>query len=68
MQSPILSTGDNRPAGAIVAQRDARSNGGDFTVVSAEEIAQAGGSGMGPAGWWPVCPAAGSRGGISPVR
>ena len=47
MQSPIPFTGDNRPAGAIVAQRDARSNGGDVTAVIAEAVAQAGSSGMG---------------------
>ena len=47
MQPPILSTGDNRPAGAIVAQRDARSNGGDVAAVVAEAVAQAGGSGTG---------------------
>ena len=35
-------TGDNRPAGAIVAQGEARSNGGDV----AEAVAGADGSGM----------------------
>ena len=35
MGSPILSTGANRPAGVIVAQRDARSNRWDVTAVSA---------------------------------
>ena len=38
MQSPIVPTGDNRPAGAIVAQRDARSNGGDVAAVSVDGV------------------------------
>ena len=38
MQSPIVPTGDNRPAGAIVAQRDARSNGGDVAAVSVDGL------------------------------
>ena len=68
VKSPIPFTGDNRPAGAIVAQRYARSNGGDVTAATAETVSQAGSSGMGPADRWPVRPAACSKGGISPVR
>ena len=45
--SPVLSTGTNRPAGVIVAQRDARSNGGDVAAVSVDGVVHAGGSGMG---------------------
>ena len=47
MGSPILSTGDNRPAKVIVAQRDARSNGGDVAAVNADGVVHVGGSGMG---------------------
>ena len=68
MQSPTVPTGDNRPAGAIVAQRDARSNGEDVAAVNADEVAQAGGRGIGPPGLLGEEPVAGSSGGISPVR
>ena len=44
--SPILSTGDNRPAKVIVAQRYARSNGGDVAAVNADGVVHVGGSGM----------------------
>jgi len=40
---PVPFTGDDRPAGAIVAQRDARSNGGDGAAVIAGAMAQEGG-------------------------
>ena len=43
----MVRTGVNRPAGAIVAQREARSNGGPVTAVIAGAVEQAGGSGMG---------------------
>ena len=45
--SPVLSTDANRPIGVIVAQREARSNGGDVGAVSVDGVVHAGGSGMG---------------------